>query len=291
MQWDSAAYLRFKAERTQPSIDLVKRIDIEQPRKLLDVGCGPGNSTQVLADAFPNALRIIGIDSSPEMIEAAKDDHPDMEFRDLRCPEFALTWGGRVRRGVFQRLHPVGPRPSPAHPGHARPAPPRRNARRAGSHELQEPIHRIIGDLPPRTSGAPNSPPRGSSIRFPKRPISTSSPPKPDSSRCGRSPISTVCRPTRPSWIGIKARTAPLPEPPFRRARRSLRTGRAGGSRRTLSEAGQRGNHLPLPPLLLHRHPKSLMSLPSSFPPQKRLFPYATRGLPVKPPRPIPSST
>ena len=71
MQWDSAAYLRFKAERTQPSIDLVKRIDLEQPRKLLDVGCGPGNSTQVLADAFPNALRIIGIDSSPEMIEAA----------------------------------------------------------------------------------------------------------------------------------------------------------------------------------------------------------------------------
>ena len=55
MQWDSAAYLRFKAERTQPSIDLVKRIDLEQPRKLLDVGCGPGNSTQVLADAFPNA--------------------------------------------------------------------------------------------------------------------------------------------------------------------------------------------------------------------------------------------
>lgn len=36
MQWDSAAYLRFKAERTQPSIDLVKRIDLEQPRKLLD---------------------------------------------------------------------------------------------------------------------------------------------------------------------------------------------------------------------------------------------------------------
>ena len=67
MQWDSVAYLRFKAERTQPSIDLVKRIDLEQPRKLLDVGCGPGNSTQVLADAFPNALRIIGIDSSPEI--------------------------------------------------------------------------------------------------------------------------------------------------------------------------------------------------------------------------------
>lgn len=175
MQWDSAAYLRFKAERTQPSIDLVKRIGLEQPRKLLDVGCGPGNSTQVLADAFPNALRIIGIDSSPEMIEAAKDDHPDMEFRDLRCPEFALTWRGRVRRGVFQCLHPVGPRPSPAHPGHARPAPPRRNARRAGSHELSgahPPDHRgtcRLGRVARRTRLR-----AGSSIRFPKRPISTS---------------------------------------------------------------------------------------------------------------------
>ena len=83
MQWDSAAYLQFESERTQPSVDLVKRIELERPRKLLDVGCGPGNSTQVLADAFPNALRIIGIDSSPEMIETAKDDHPDMEFRIL----------------------------------------------------------------------------------------------------------------------------------------------------------------------------------------------------------------
>ena len=81
MQWDSAAYLRFKAERTQPSIDLAKRIGLEQPRKLLDVGCGPGNSTAGSGRRFPNALRIIGIDSSPEMIEAAKGDHPDMEFR------------------------------------------------------------------------------------------------------------------------------------------------------------------------------------------------------------------
>ena len=59
------------------------------------MGCGPGNSTQVLADAFPNALRIIGIDSSPEMIEAAKDDHPDMEFRicdALNLPSLGEAW-------------------------------------------------------------------------------------------------------------------------------------------------------------------------------------------------------
>lgn len=146
MQWDSAAYLRFKAERTRrPSI--CQRIDLEQPRKLLDVGCGPGNSTQVLADAFPNALRIIGIDSSPEMIEAAKDDHPDMEFRI--CDALNLPSLGEDGFDVVfsNALHPVGPRPSPAHPGHARPAPPRRNARRQVPMNYQEPIHRIIGEL------------------------------------------------------------------------------------------------------------------------------------------------
>lgn len=124
MQWDSAAYLRFKAERTQPSIDLVKRIDLEQPRKLLDVGCGPGNSTQVLADAFPNALRIIGIDSSPEMIEAAKDDHPDMEFRicdALNLPSLGEDMLALLRPGGMLAVQvPMN---------------------------YQEPIHRIIGEL------------------------------------------------------------------------------------------------------------------------------------------------
>ena len=206
MQWDSAAYLRFKAERTQPSIDLVKRIDLEQPRKLLDVGCGPGNSTQVLADAFPNALRIIGIDSSPEMIEAAKDDHPDMEFRicdalnlpslgedgfDVVFSNACIQWvpdHPRLIRDMLALLRPGGMLAVQV------------------PMNYQEPIHRIIGELAASDEWRAELASARISIRFPKRPISTSSPPKPDSSRCGRSPISTVCRPTRPSWIGIKAR-------------------------------------------------------------------------------------
>lgn len=147
MQWDSAAYLRFKAERTQPSIDLVKRIGLEQPRKLLDVGCGPGNSTQVLADAFPNALRIIGIDSSPEMIEAAKDDHPDMEFRicdalnlpslgedgfDVVFSNACIQWvpdHPRLIRDMLALLRPGGMLAVQV------------------PMNYQEPIHRIIGEL------------------------------------------------------------------------------------------------------------------------------------------------
>jgi len=51
-----------------------------QPERILDVGCGPGNSTRVLKDRFSHA-RVIGIDNSENMIEKAKADHPDMEFR------------------------------------------------------------------------------------------------------------------------------------------------------------------------------------------------------------------
>ena len=46
MDWNSKQYLKFKTERTQPAIDLVNRINLVSPDKILDIGCGP-NSTQV----------------------------------------------------------------------------------------------------------------------------------------------------------------------------------------------------------------------------------------------------
>lgn len=80
--WDSSKYLKFKNERTQPAIDLVNRINIEKPQKILDIGCGPGNSSEVLARRYKNA-DIFGIDSSPAMIEAAREKHPDIQF--MQC--------------------------------------------------------------------------------------------------------------------------------------------------------------------------------------------------------------
>lgn len=77
--WNSVQYLKFRAERTQPSIDLANRLEMAEPRDILDMGCGPGNSTQVLRDRYPGA-RILGIDSSENMIEAARQSYPDMEF-------------------------------------------------------------------------------------------------------------------------------------------------------------------------------------------------------------------
>ena len=55
MDWNSEQYLKFKTERTQPAVDLVNRINMVNLGKILDVGCGPGNSTQVLHLKYPGA--------------------------------------------------------------------------------------------------------------------------------------------------------------------------------------------------------------------------------------------
>jgi len=64
----------------QPAIDLVNRITLSEPKKIIDIGCGPGNSTQILAKRFPNVY-ILGVDSSVNMILAAKKDNPNLAFK------------------------------------------------------------------------------------------------------------------------------------------------------------------------------------------------------------------
>lgn len=77
--WNPNLYLKYGKERIQPSIDLVTRIDIEQPASVIDIGCGPGNSTQILAERWPKAA-ITGIDNSPAMIKKAKMDYPKQDW-------------------------------------------------------------------------------------------------------------------------------------------------------------------------------------------------------------------
>ena len=77
--WNPDLYLQFRSERTQPSLDLISRIDLQSPKSILDIGCGPGNSTQVLVQRWPGA-RVSGLDSSPAMIEKARADFPKQEW-------------------------------------------------------------------------------------------------------------------------------------------------------------------------------------------------------------------
>jgi trans-aconitate 2-methyltransferase len=69
--WDAALYLRFGGERARPFFDLLARVGAELPGYVADLGCGPGNLTALLAERWP-AATVCGVDSSPEMIEAAR---------------------------------------------------------------------------------------------------------------------------------------------------------------------------------------------------------------------------
>lgn len=72
--WDTQLYLQFANERTQPSIDLISRIQL-QPKHIVDLGCGPGSSTAMLRQRWMQA-DITGLDSSVEMIAAASNAYP-----------------------------------------------------------------------------------------------------------------------------------------------------------------------------------------------------------------------
>lgn len=77
--WNPTEYLRFEAERTRPSRDLAARIEAEAPKDIVDIGCGPGNSTRVLRERWPESS-ILGLDSSPAMIEKARKEYPEGEW-------------------------------------------------------------------------------------------------------------------------------------------------------------------------------------------------------------------
>jgi len=69
--WDPAQYLKFADERSRPFYDLTARIRAADPAVVVDLGCGPGQLTASLAERWPHA-EVLGIDSSAEMIDAAK---------------------------------------------------------------------------------------------------------------------------------------------------------------------------------------------------------------------------
>lgn len=79
MSWSAKQYVAFEDERTRPVRDLLSALPPIDARAVIDLGCGPGNSTEELAARYPKA-RASGIDSSPDMIEAARARMPGIPF-------------------------------------------------------------------------------------------------------------------------------------------------------------------------------------------------------------------
>lgn len=113
--WDPALYQRFAGERERPVFDLVARIPLDRPARIVDLGCGAGASTAVVARRWPDA-RILGVDSSPAMLTEARKALPGHEFGegdvglwraetpfDLVFSNAALQWI-EGHRQLFPRL-------------------------------------------------------------------------------------------------------------------------------------------------------------------------------------------
>jgi trans-aconitate 2-methyltransferase len=79
VSWSPETYLAFEAERSRPARDLVNAIPEPGYCAAIDLGCGPGNSTEILKKRFPEAT-VEGLDSSAEMLAAAETRLPDVRF-------------------------------------------------------------------------------------------------------------------------------------------------------------------------------------------------------------------
>ena len=101
--WDPALYLTFDDNRSRPFHDLLARVGAVAPRRVVDLGCGPGHLTGLLADRWPDAA-ISALDSSAEMVAAARERrHRRRAGRPRRLDAHA-----RDRRGDQQRGAAVG---------------------------------------------------------------------------------------------------------------------------------------------------------------------------------------
>lgn len=85
--WSPATYMKFEGERTRAARDLLVGVPLGDARKVVDVGCGPGNSTELLVARYPQA-DVVGFDNSPAMLSEAAKRLPGVRFEAAD----AATW-------------------------------------------------------------------------------------------------------------------------------------------------------------------------------------------------------
>ncbi len=86
--WSPTGYLTFGEERLRPAADLLARVPLAAPRRIADLGCGPGNATGLLAGRWPGAA-LLGVDSSPEMLARAQQSGVTADWQQADVTQWA----------------------------------------------------------------------------------------------------------------------------------------------------------------------------------------------------------
>jgi trans-aconitate 2-methyltransferase len=166
--WNPDVYLAFADHRGRPFFDLTSRVGAEAPRRVVDLGCGPGNLTVTLAQRWPDAV-IEAVDSSPEMVDAARDrgveavvgkipawsPKPDTDVVISNAAlqwvpghaELMIRWAGELPAGAWIAMQVPGNFNAPSHQAV------REIARR-------EPFANSLGDMPWRDEHVVETPSR-----------------------------------------------------------------------------------------------------------------------------------